>query len=370
MVSATNSLARRAASPAALSSALSRRTKPVWVLGIKTDAFARVAWERGRDVALALERRVFENLRDVVAETLRGGDVLVHTPASDVFGVALLERSGLKVASAADLPFEQRGVLASIERTVRDRAGVEVFTGWTLLGPSDDPMRAFADAAERGRNFVRRREFATLLHDLTTPVSSIYGSLVAATDGILPHDVADRFLANARSEAGRVGRLIRGFLAAQEDEVRACDAFDALARSLAALEPLALARDVSLRMCEASQRAATAMCEDKLTAIVVSLLENAIKHGRAGGRVRARSFVSGERTCIEIDDDGPGVPAESLERIFQFGARAGDAEGTGIGLAHARLLVVAAGGDIAASRSPLGGARFTLRLPSIESRGR
>ena len=342
---------------------------PVWVLGVKTDSFARVAWERGRDIALALERRVCESLIDVLRDVLPAGNVLVHASASDLFGFALLVPSRfMKLENPNDLTFGERSMLGAIERTVCERAGVKVFAGWTLLGAGDDATRGIAEAAERGRTFEYRREFATLLHDLTTPVASIHGSLVAATDGILPADVTRRFLDCARSESERVGRLIRGFLSAQHDYVHACDAFSILERAIASLEPLALARAARIEMCERSAHVATAIGGDCLTTIFVSLLENAIKHGAHGGVVRARSIVDGDFVRIDIDDDGPGIDERCMERIFQFGAREGVADGSGIGLAHARLLVVAAGGEISASRSSRDGACFTVRLPLLAAR--
>jgi signal transduction histidine kinase len=66
-----------------------------------------------------------------------------------------------------------------------------------------------------------------------------------------------------------------------------------------------------------------------------------------------------------VDDDGPGVPLEQRERIFELGRRGAGAraQGSGLGLAVVRLLLERSGGDVDVTAGPLGGARFRLRLP-------
>jgi signal transduction histidine kinase len=103
-----------------------------------------------------------------------------------------------------------------------------------------------------------------------------------------------------------------------------------------------------------------------LDRILVNLLDNALAHVEAGGRVEFGAERSGGRVAIRVDDSGPGVPAAERERIFDRFARVPGAQhrgGHGLGLAIARGVARLHGGDLRACDSPLGGARFELWLP-------
>jgi len=86
-------------------------------------------------------------------------------------------------------------------------------------------------------------------------------------------------------------------------------------------EPIAARRNV--RIDSAPQvHTPTAIDEDHLVQVVVNLLENAVKHGREGGQIVVSSAVLANRcVAITVDDDGPGVRPEALEKIFQRHAR-------------------------------------------------
>jgi len=104
---------------------------------------------------------------------------------------------------------------------------------------------------------------------------------------------------------------------------------------------------------------------DRLTLVLVNLIDNAIKHGRLGGRVDLRADIEDQRFVrITVDDDGPGIAPADRERVFALGERAATASnGSGIGLALARLMLERAGGRVELAASPLGGARFTVTVP-------
>ena len=361
MVSVTSSPPREALDLDAFARTLHACDAPAWVFAMRSETFADIAWRRGRDVALALERRVTANLRAFVAQTLRRDDALVHEPESDLFALALIASPRLTAAPGAVA--DRRTMLASIENTGRAAAGVEVYGSWTRVEPGDDVRETLAAAARRGRATAQRQAFASLLHDLATPVSSIHASLAAAVDGVLPPETERRFLRASHDEAARMGRMIRGFLSTELEEDAACDAFDLLGRALEAVGPLARERDVTLKMCSRSGASPIAMNADRALSVFVALVENAVKHGRCGGNVKARALDAGGACRIEVDDDGPGVGPGDAQRIFAFGVRDGSSPGYGIGLALARTLVTAAGGEICVERSPLGGARFAVTLP-------
>ncbi len=106
----------------------------------------------------------------------------------------------------------------------------------------------------------------------------------------------------------------------------------------------------------------------RLRQVFVNLLDNADSHG--GGAVAARAAPCQTGACVEVDDDGPGVPVSERELIFdRFGrGRAsgvrGSSEGTGLGLSLVAQHVAAHGGRVVVGDRPGGGARFRVELPS------
>ncbi len=105
----------------------------------------------------------------------------------------------------------------------------------------------------------------------------------------------------------------------------------------------------------------------RLTQVVVNLLDNAIRHSPHDGVVRVRATtVEGERWCLEVSDDGPGIPPDQAEKLFsRFGAGDDSSGGTGLGLAIASWVCELHGGSITAlpADDGRGGARVRALLP-------
>jgi two-component system sensor histidine kinase KdpD len=102
--------------------------------------------------------------------------------------------------------------------------------------------------------------------------------------------------------------------------------------------------------------------------VLFNLLDNAAKYSAAGTTIRIQSWRDGDSVCLQVLDQGKGIPGEDVDRIFDkfYRAQKGDQvrAGTGLGLAISRGFVEAMGGTItAANRSDRAGAAFTIRLP-------
>lgn len=102
---------------------------------------------------------------------------------------------------------------------------------------------------------------------------------------------------------------------------------------------------------------------------MAAVLDNALRVTSEGGTIQITARATGGWVEASVTDDGPGIPAESLPRIFERFYRAESARtrkhgGTGLGLAIARDLARAQGGDLTAESWMGRGARFTLRLPA------
>ena len=106
-----------------------------------------------------------------------------------------------------------------------------------------------------------------------------------------------------------------------------------------------------------------------LDQVLANLVENAIKYCGSGSTVRLTAAVEGERASIAVADDGPGIAAEHLPRIFERfyrvdAGRGRDSGGTGLGLSIVKHLVEAMGGRVNVTSAPGKGSTFTVSLPA------
>jgi two-component system sensor histidine kinase ChvG len=108
--------------------------------------------------------------------------------------------------------------------------------------------------------------------------------------------------------------------------------------------------------------------EDRLVQAFRNVIANAVSFSPADGRVRVTLAVDDAHAVVRVDDEGPGIPPEHVERIFDrffsYRPAPGDRrDHDGLGLAIARSIVEAYGGTISASNPAPHGARFEVRLP-------
>jgi signal transduction histidine kinase len=222
---------------------------------------------------------------------------------------------------------------------------------------------------------------AVVSHELRTPVTVIGGY--------------SRIL--LREDVGPLTREQRRFL---EEATRACRKLDAFIERLLAASRVAKGGEV-LEVCSAPLRplleemvlrmrplfeqrrsrlalAASPECRARFDAMRVeqvlgNLLENALKYAAPGASVEiaARPALVEGRTMIEVAvaDDGPGIPPEERERVFQAYVRGQGAcpNGLGLGLALCRRIVEGHGGSITLGERPGGGCRFAFTLPAAEA---
>ena len=124
---------------------------------------------------------------------------------------------------------------------------------------------------------------------------------------------------------------------------------------------------------EGGARAVRVSAED-LTRVLVNLVKNAVEAMPGGGRIQIglaeRPAKDGDWLLLTVEDSGPGIPEEALERVFESGfsahkeASGWPARHRGLGLAITRAIVETAGGRIQASNREQGGARFLIELPA------
>ena len=145
-----------------------------------------------------------------------------------------------------------------------------------------------------------------------------------------------------------------------------------LALTVVALEPVLLQSVADMRLV-APGREITLRCEDRLSCVANAaalshimghLLDNAIKYTPGGSAIEVTAVDANDVVVVTVSDDGPGVTAEDLFRAFERGASSDGVTGSGLGLYIVRALAGAMEGTIEARRSPSGGARMQLALPT------
>lgn len=230
----------------------------------------------------------------------------------------------------------------------------------TIRERTDELRAANTRLARTDEN--RRRFFADISHELRTPLTVI---LAESELGEKRAGDPVQAFATIRARAGRLNRRIDDLLrlARSESGQLALDAapFD-LARAVRdALEETAPDLAAAGMSAEVSASGPVIVTGDRnwIRQVVASLVRNAARHAREGGRVGVRVDLEGARGIVRVIDGGPGIPADVLPTVlerFAQGPSPARSEGFGIGLALAKWVVEAQGGEIAVD-SPVPGPR-------------
>lgn len=275
-------------------------------------------------------------------------------------------------------PVERMRTEVETIRAARPEARVEVPDTGDEVARLASTMNAMLDRLERSAE-SQRRFVSDASHELRSPIASIRQHAEVAVAHPERTEVAG--LADVvRSEAVRLQDLVTGLLELSRlDEGgirsrRPVDlddlALDAVARARArSTTGDAPARDgdaPAVRVDGSAVSAARVLGDERMLAGVVrNLVDNAVRH--ASTRVAVSLTEHDGSAVLTVDDDGTGVPEDERERVFERfvrldEARSRDAGGAGLGLAIVRDAVRAHGGDTTVVTSPLGGARFVVRM--------
>lgn len=228
-------------------------------------------------------------------------------------------------------------------------------------------------AGELERTEAQRREFlANVAHEIRTPVTSIGGYAETLTNADVDESTRNEFLATIHRNAVRIGKLVEDLL-----QLEALQAGKAPPLETEPVNVAAIARHVSNTLAaNAAECAATiavdvddtVICRgdsDAVERVLLNLVGNAVRYGGKGVTIDVNARRVDDRIVIDVRDDGPGIPTEHRERVFERFHRVADrdAGGGGLGLPIARELVVAMGGSMELADSEVG-AWFQVTLPA------
>ncbi len=307
-------------------------------------------------------------------------DVVEQAGREAALPVILASGAGLLLAAAAGLLLGARLTrpLRALADTARDvgrggeRRRADEATGPAEVRDLARSLNAMLDALEKAEaEHVRSERLAVLgefaagiAHEIRNPLSSMRMTLQLVGEGLRGKEAEDVLV--ILDEVARLEASVEGLLlyAAEPRLARGPVDLAAVAGEAARL----LARQtahlgVTVEVEAAGGAPAALGDEARLRTCATNLLLNAIQASPRGGRVRARA-AGGEATAVlEVSDEGPGIPAEVGDRIFEpfFSGRPG---GTGLGLAVTRRIVEAHGGRIS-FRSGAAGTVFRVEVPSV-----
>ena len=341
-----------------------------------TDADHRVvlvnkAWEdffgRGRYAVLGHEIKGLHSRDDALLQ-IRSNQVVM--------------RSGQRMVLEARLPHmdgSYRDVQIS-KAAVKDAQGqttgvLSIFVDVSEFRAAEHATREARDAAEEA--FRVKSEFvANMSHELRTPLQSIMGfaelgSLRSRGNPAMAdmfndiHAAGQRMLAlvNDLLDVAKLDSAV-GTIHLERTDLRSL-----IRPVVRELEPQQQHKLIDLRL-ELDDAPLIAKADPvRFQQVVRNVLANAIKFSPIGGRIDVQGRIDGQGDiCIAFSDQGPGIPPQELDKIFQPFVQSSKTKdgsgGTGLGLAICRKIIDAMDGTIVAGNGPAGGAIFTIILPS------
>ncbi|HEV7663447.1 MAG TPA: ATP-binding protein [Chloroflexota bacterium] len=265
-------------------------------------------------------------------------------------------------------------------KTLADYAAVTLETA--RLGQETARLHHEAGQAEALREMESLREVARLKdeflgqvsHELRTPLTIIHGYSELMVDGLLKEEELIRSSANEIHTSSALmlrlvddlldtSRLDSGRIELQRDSVELASWLARVANSFGQATPShSVVADLPTRLPLVSADV------DRLGQVMNNLLSNAARYSTEGSLIRVSAFADFDQVEVRVIDQGPGIAVEDCERIFEkfYRGRHGATlavRGTGLGLAVARQLVEAHGGQIGVRTTPGHGSTFWVRLP-------
>jgi signal transduction histidine kinase len=278
--------------------------------------------------------------------------------------VRAVARLGRTAGELADGNFDAR--VGSLE------AGPEL---QQLAGTVDAMAHRLQASIERERSLeIRRRDLVTAAsHDLRTPLAGLRAMVEAIEDGVIDDPpTIRRYVGEIRRSVETLAELVDDLFeltqldaGAIEAETERARLADVVRSAVGACRAQATQKGLVLE--EHLDGTGEALCSPRLVRVLQNLLQNAIRHSPADGKVRIDARRTETALEIAVEDDGQGIPSELRDRVFEpfwRGDAARSTPGSGLGLALARRIVETLGGEISVEPGADRGSRFRVLVPA------
>jgi two-component system phosphate regulon sensor histidine kinase PhoR len=244
--------------------------------------------------------------------------------------------------------------------------------------PGGGAVAVLRDLTETERVEKTRRDFiANVSHELRTPLTSIQGYTETLLDSAHENNHTREFLDIIRKSALRMSRLTEDLLTLarvesgeQRFDIQSVAPSELLQEAVQSFRELARAQNVELKVEDAAPAQVGADSE-AIHQVFSNLVDNALKYASSGNRIILGAWPISDGVEFYVQDFGPGIPSEHLDRLFERfyrvdKARSRESGGTGLGLAIAKHIVLAHGGTIRAESELNHGSTFLFTLPLAE----
>ncbi len=223
-----------------------------------------------------------------------------------------------------------------------------------------------------------RREFiGNLAHELKTPIFNIQGYILTLLEGGLEDDKVNRdFLERASNGVDRLTKIVEDLdlitkleSGVMELRLNRMDLRPLVSETMKSME--ISARDRGVRLVNDLPSPALVRADNnRIAQVITNLLANAISYGRPGGTCTVSSYALGDQLVVEVSDDGIGISAEHLPRLFERFYRVGKSRarnegGSGLGLAIVKHIIEAHGQTITVKSTEGKGTVFSFTLEKI-----
>ena len=320
-------------------------------------------------LALVIREGRIVRLPDLARHAESVGFPANHPPMNSFLGVPILGRHGI----LGDLYVTEK--IGGPEFTEEDEhlailLGAKTAAAIENARLHEDSARLLEEVQQLQRS--RERFFAMVNHELRNSLAAVYGwaeMLVRKKDPSTVPRAAFEVLESAEQAMGLISDLL-DLSRLDEDrlkpDIKEIDCMRVIRSAVRRVTPAAEAKRVKVEMVAPASVPPCRTDSNRLEQILVNLLTNAIKHSPTGSRVRVTLRGDGEGHVVTVEDQGPGVPEASVDRIFDIYVTepGGENHGTGLGLPLSRRLARLLGGDLRAVLHEGKGARFQLDLPS------
>jgi len=221
---------------------------------------------------------------------------------------------------------------------------------------------------------LRQQWISDIAHELRTPLSILSGEVEALQDGV--RDVNPYTLGSLRSEARHLSKIVNdlhelsladaGVLSIKKEPL---DPMPVLKETLSHFQTRFEENQITVENRAGNDAPVTVTGDaDRLQQLFSNVLENTLRYADSPGTLRIWQERTENRLALFIEDSGPGVPAEALERLFDRlyrvdKSRSRTQGGSGLGLSICKSIVTALGGEIRAVNAASGGLRIEIELP-------
>lgn len=306
------------------------------------------------------------------------GDVIRSTPRAEALGI--VRRDVVVVAEIAELVTESIRSLSARERQVRVRRpplGKGMLDLRVLVVPLSGEAFAILveDLSDERRVAAVRRDFvANVSHELKTPVGAMALLAEAILSAADDEESVRRFAERMITESGRLSSLINDIIDLSrlqgDDPLTHAEVFEVdllIAQATDEVRTVALARDIDI-MTTGVPGVALLGDRGQILMAVRNLLTNAVTYSESQTRIAVTAQADDHVVEIGVKDQGIGIPAHDLDRVFERFYRVDPARsritgGTGLGLAIVKHVCENHGGEVGVWSEVGVGSTFTLRLP-------